>query len=78
MNKNKKHIHFIGIAGTLIAPLAVEFKRRGWNVTGSDTAFYPPMSTFLQSHKIKVEPGYNPVKFEKLGKPDLVVLMSFF
>lgn len=72
-----KHIHFIGICGTFIGPLAVALKNRGFKVTGSDQAFYPPMSTFLIENKIKIIPGYKPDKFEEIGKPDIAHVMGF-
>ena len=42
-----KHIHLIGICGTAMASLAGMLKQRGFDVRGSDTAVYPPMSDFL-------------------------------
>ena len=74
---NGKHIHFIGICGTFIAPLAVALKNRGWKVTGSDQAFYPPMSTYLLENGIKIIPGFKPEKFEEIGKPDIAHMMGF-
>jgi len=50
----KKHIHLIGICGTAMASLAGMLKQRGFKVTGSDTAAYPPMSDFLSSLSIPV------------------------
>ena len=44
---DKKHIHLIGICGTAMASLAGMLKQRGFRVTGSDAAAYPPMSDFL-------------------------------
>src|SRR5580704_17946520 len=49
-----KHIHLIGICGTAMASLACMLQRRGFRVTGSDTAAYPPMSDFLASLDIPV------------------------
>ena len=49
-----KHIHLIGICGTAMASLAGMLQRRGFRVTGSDTAAYPPMSDFLASLNILV------------------------
>src|ERR1035437_5114457 len=49
-----KHIHLIGICGTAMAALAGMLQERGFRVTGSDAASYPPMSTFLQSLGIPV------------------------
>src|SRR5271170_1868030 len=51
-----KHIHLIGICGTAMASLAGMLQRRGFRVTGSDTAAYPPMSDFLASLDIPVVP----------------------
>lgn len=70
-----KHVHFIGIAGVTMAPLAVLYKKMGWKVTGSDRAFFPPMSTYLEQNGIQIMPGY---KEEHLNpKPDLCVVMAF-
>ncbi|MBI2643985.1 MAG: hypothetical protein HYW95_00545 [Candidatus Wildermuthbacteria bacterium] len=69
------HVHFIGVAGVTMAPLAVLYKKMGWKVTGSDRAFFPPMSTYLEQNGITVMPGY---KEEHLNpKPDLCVVMAF-
>jgi UDP-N-acetylmuramate: L-alanyl-gamma-D-glutamyl-meso-diaminopimelate ligase len=67
-----KHIHLIGICGTAMASLAGMLQERGFRVTGSDAAAYPPMSTFLESLGIPVaqpfaEGNLNP-------RPDLVVV----
>jgi len=57
MTENK-HIHLIGICGTAMASLAGMLKQRGFKVTGSDTAAYPPMSDFLESLGIPVYPCF--------------------
>jgi UDP-N-acetylmuramate: L-alanyl-gamma-D-glutamyl-meso-diaminopimelate ligase len=49
-----KHIHLIGICGTAMASLAGMLAERGFHVTGSDAAAYPPMSDFLDSLGIPV------------------------
>jgi UDP-N-acetylmuramate: L-alanyl-gamma-D-glutamyl-meso-diaminopimelate ligase len=68
----KKHIHLIGICGTAMASLAGMLKQRGFKVTGSDTAAYPPMSDFLDSLQI---PVYQPFAVANLkSKPDLIVV----
>src|SRR5579884_3127430 len=68
----KKHIHLIGICGTAMASLAGMLAERGFRVTGSDSAAYPPMSDFLQSLGIPVA---QPFKIENLSPtPDLVVV----
>lgn len=68
----KKHIHLIGICGTAMASLAGMLKQRGFKVTGSDTAAYPPMSDFLESLRV---PVYQPFAIANLKPaPDLVVV----
>jgi len=67
-----KHIHLIGICGTAMASLAGMLKERGFRVTGSDAAAYPPMSDFLQSLGIPIS---QPFVVENLSpRPDLVVI----
>src|SRR3984893_10366302 len=67
-----KHIHLIGICGTAMASLAGMLQRRGFRVTGSDAAAYPPMSDFLASLDI---PLSQPFAAENLQPPpDLVVV----
>ena len=53
MNETK-HIHLIGICGTAMASLAGMLKQRGFRVSGSDAAAYPPMSNFLAELGIPV------------------------
>jgi len=68
----KKHIHLIGICGTAMASLAGMLQERGFQVTGSDAAAYPPMSDFLTSLGIPVA---QPFAVENLrSRPDLIVI----
>ena len=67
-----KHIHLIGICGTAMASLAGMLKRRGFWVTGSDTAAYPPMSDFLATLGIKVSQPFSETNLDP--RPDLVVV----
>lgn len=55
-----KHFHFIGICGTAMGSTALAFRARGYRITGSDNAVYPPMSTLLESSGIEVFSGYRP------------------
>ncbi|HPT65963.1 MAG TPA: Mur ligase family protein [Candidatus Woesebacteria bacterium] len=49
------HIHILGIAGTMTAPLAVALKKEGHLITGSDQEkIYPPVSTILKKSNIKI------------------------
>jgi UDP-N-acetylmuramate: L-alanyl-gamma-D-glutamyl-meso-diaminopimelate ligase len=67
-----KHIHLIGICGTAMASLAGMLQERGFHVTGSDAAAYPPMSTFLESLGISVAQPFAEVNLDP--RPDLVVI----
>src|SRR5215468_7963253 len=67
-----KHIHLIGICGTAMASLAGLLKQRGFKVTGSDAAAYPPMSDFLASMNIPVAQPYAETNLKP--RPDLVVV----
>jgi UDP-N-acetylmuramate: L-alanyl-gamma-D-glutamyl-meso-diaminopimelate ligase len=71
MNKTR-HIHLIGICGTAMASLAGMLKQRGFRVTGSDAAAYPPMSDFLAELGIPVAQPFDPRNLEP--RPDLVVV----
>ena len=68
----KKHIHLIGICGTAMASLAGMLKQRGFRVTGSDAAAYPPMSDFLREIGIPVAQPFDAKNLEP--RPDLVVV----
>ncbi len=68
----RKHIHLIGICGTAMASLAGMLKERGFRVTGSDAAAYPPMSDFLRGLGIPVAQPFDPRNLEP--RPDLVVV----
>ncbi|MBZ5566829.1 MAG: UDP-N-acetylmuramate:L-alanyl-gamma-D-glutamyl-meso-diaminopimelate ligase [Acidobacteriia bacterium] len=67
-----KHIHLIGICGTAMASLAGMLKQRGFDVRGSDTAVYPPMSDFLASLAIPVAQPYAARNLDP--RPDLAVI----
>ena len=68
----KKHIHLIGICGTAMASLAGMLKQRGFHVTGSDNAAYPPMSEFIASLDIPVSQPFSEANLQP--RPDLVVV----
>jgi len=73
MSARLRRVHFIAIGGTGMGSLAGLLKARGVEVTGSDKALYPPMSTALESWGIEVTEGFDP---GNLGEPppDLVVI----
>ena len=66
------HIHLMGICGTGMGSLAGMLKEQGFQVTGSDQAVYPPMSTFLANLGIPVREGYGPENLNP--RPDLVIV----
>ncbi len=67
-----KHIHLIGICGTAMASLAGMLKQRGFRVTGSDAAAYPPMSDFLRDLDIPVAQPFDAKNLQP--HPDLIVV----
>ncbi|HSE47587.1 MAG TPA: UDP-N-acetylmuramate:L-alanyl-gamma-D-glutamyl-meso-diaminopimelate ligase [Terriglobales bacterium] len=69
---SQQHVHLIGICGTAMASLAGMLKQRGFKVTGSDNAVYPPMSDFLASLNIPVAQPYGEANLKP--RPDLVVV----
>jgi UDP-N-acetylmuramate: L-alanyl-gamma-D-glutamyl-meso-diaminopimelate ligase len=70
--EDTKHIHLIGICGTAMASLAGMLKQRGFRVTGSDAAPYPPMSDFLSELGIPVAQPFDARNLQPA--PDLVVV----
>ena len=67
-----RHIHLIGICGTAMASLAGMLRERGFRVTGSDAAAYPPMSDFLAGLGIEVSQPFAEENLTPL--PELVVV----
>ena len=65
-------VHLVAVAGTGMGALAGLFKAMGHEVSGSDTAFYPPMGPALERWGIKLETGFDPKHLEP--RPDLVVV----
>src|ERR1700716_2184768 len=72
MQANPKHVHLIGICGTAMASLAGMLKQRGFRVTGSDAAAYPPMSEFLGELGISVAQPFDARNLNP--QPDLIVV----
>ncbi len=68
----QQHVHLIGVCGTAMASLAGMLKQRGFRVTGSDAAAYPPMSDFLASLSIPLAEPYAAANLQP--RPDLVVV----
>lgn len=71
---NPKKIHFIGICGVAMSAVAAALWKRGFQVTGSDAGFFPPISTHLAKLGIPYYSGWHPEKMIEGGAPDLVVV----
>ena len=65
-------VYFLGIGGTLMGSLAILAKNLGHDVSGSDQAVYPPMSTQLEQAGIDVYEGFDSSHF--VPRPDVVVV----
>lgn len=65
-------VHFVGVAGVGMAPLAVAMQKLGYKVSGSDKEFYEPMGSFLRDSGVKCLSGYSAENFKDV--PDLVVI----
>ncbi len=72
LKESMKHIHLIGICGTAMASLAGLLQLKGYRVTGSDQAAYPPMSDLLRSLAIPVAEPFSPDNLDP--RPGLVVI----
>jgi UDP-N-acetylmuramate: L-alanyl-gamma-D-glutamyl-meso-diaminopimelate ligase len=55
---SKEQFHFVGVCGTAMGSVAAGMIEKGYSVTGSDQAVYPPMSTFLESKGVQIMEGY--------------------
>ena len=66
------HVHLIGVSGTGMGSLAGLLRKAGHRVSGSDTAFYPPMGDALKRWGIETYEGFDPSHLEP--RPDLVVV----
>jgi UDP-N-acetylmuramate: L-alanyl-gamma-D-glutamyl-meso-diaminopimelate ligase len=68
-----KKVFFYRICGAGMGPAAVLVKQAGYEVEGADSAFYPPMSTFLETTGIPLY-KLDEVNAEFLKKYDLIVV----
>lgn len=65
-------LHFIGICGTAMASVAAALKSLGYQVSGSDTGVYPPMSDFLRERQIDISSPFS--ESNLAHHPDLIVV----
>lgn len=66
------YVHLIGVAGTGMSALAALLVEAEHHVSGSDTAFDPPVGPYLEQLGIECMKGWDPANLE--GRPDLVVV----
>jgi UDP-N-acetylmuramate: L-alanyl-gamma-D-glutamyl-meso-diaminopimelate ligase len=66
------HVHIVAVAGTGMGALAGLLVQLGHRVTGSDTAFYPPMGPALERWGVECMTGFDPAHLEPA--PDCVVV----
>ena len=71
---NVQRIHLVGICGKAMASLAGLLVRAGYDVTGSDNAWNPPMSKVLEGLGISGAP-FSP---ENIAGKDLIVVGNAF
>lgn len=58
-------IHILGICGTFMGGIALLAREAGFEVKGSDTNVYPPMSTMLESEGVEISQDYLPSHLEE-------------
>lgn len=71
MESKKEKVHFIGIGGSAIAPIAIMLKSQGYEVSGSDFNIFDPALTLLKKNNINWYEGFKP---EKIKDVDLVII----
>lgn len=76
--KSFRHVHILGVCGTLMGSFASYLKRAGVRVTGSDQNVYPPMSDVLTNAGIELFSPYSAENLQKISEdgklPDLFVI----
>lgn len=71
-SESHMHIHLIGVAGTGMSALAGLLAQAGHRVSGSDTAFDPPVGPHLKELGIDCQAGWDARNLDEI--PDLVVV----
>ncbi len=73
-NNSPRKVHVIGICGVAMSAVASALWKKGFKVTGSDSGFFPPVSTNLTALGIPYYPGFHPEKMIEGGAPDFVIV----
>src|SRR6478736_9734977 len=69
----RMRVHITAVSGTAMGSLAGLLTELGHEVTGSDTAFYPPMGPALSSWGVRCFQGFSGEHLDE-ARPDLVVV----
>lgn len=68
--------HLLGCCGTGMGALGVLLCEAGYEVSGSDTGFYPPMSDILKRSGIRTMEGWEPCHLDGLDPSDTIVVVG--
>ena len=71
-----KRFHLLGCCGTGMGALGVLLCEAGYEVSGSDTGFYPPMSDILKRSGIRTMEGWEPSHLDGLDPKDTIVVVG--
>ena len=64
--------HFIGICGIGMSAVAKLLRDKGYEISGSDVGFYPPVSDYLTAQNIPFTEGYRAENIPK--KADVIII----
>lgn len=73
--KDIKKIHLTGVCGTAMGSLAGLLVQAGYEVSGSDTSCYPPMSDMISTLGIKFCEGFSE---ENIKDKDITIVANMF
>lgn len=71
-----KRFHLLGCCGTGMGALGVLLCESGYEVSGTDTGFYPPMSDILIRSGIRTMEGWNGAHLDGLDPADTIVVVG--
>lgn len=73
-----KRFHLLGCCGTGMGALGVLLCESGYEVSGSDVGFYPPMSDILAHSGIRTMQGWEASHLDGLDPQDTIVVVGNF
>lgn len=75
-NAEARRFHLLGCCGTGMGALGILLCEAGYEVSGSDTGFYPPMSDILARSGIRTMVGWKPENLDGLRPEDTIVVVG--